>query len=65
MSLTILEVLEGAQMNFDNAEKFAPMINANFMYGLAKNQLDNALTLIIKHDKGLDDDFDESLLEAK
>ena len=41
--LTVHEVLLNAQINFENLERMSPALKQNPMYGMAKNQLDNAL----------------------
>ena len=57
MSLTILEVLENAQYNLNQPNSTPEQIL------MGKEQLKNALYLIVNYDKGLHDKFDKTLLE--
>lgn len=60
MSTTVLEALEGAQINFGNVLKMGAGKNPIFM--IAMEQLNNAITAI-SNGKGLDDVIQESMFD--
>lgn len=61
VSLTILEVLLNAQINFGNAQTIMPLLKQNPLFLLAKQQLDNSL-LLLSAGASLDSVFEKAKL---
>lgn len=59
MSISILEVLQASQINFENMMKLHPGSADNPHFRIAKVQMDNALNALLKHNRKLEDAYED------